>query len=352
MHRAWSAKSTPEMRLALASWKNASSFTVPASARTCCIMPQATAFAVPGGFTLMQALPGVTKIDVLRVAMLQNALALLPADGIVLHEIDWADIELTKTKDGAYLFSNPQGTVSPRMWGLPVVSTPAMTAGDFLVGNFLMGATVYDRMGVEVLISTENVDDFETNRATMRAEERWYRCEASAGVHQGHVRHRQDRPDCAVTAVRYIGRQLQQGGHAPPCCSTRGNRHEIQIADHRHRQRVASQRTAGQGFGVGPDRADVLEAEALAIAGFAESTNEAATVKTIAEKREVADDDADVETELSELLEGNVETVNEAIDAAFDDLTAEQLKSLSVLEAKGKNRKGVLDHIAQYLDAE
>lgn len=136
------------------------------------IMPQATAFAVPGGFTLMQAVPGVTKIDVLRVAMLQNALALLPADGIVLHEIDWADIELTKTKDGAYLFSNPQGTVSPRMWGLPVVNTPAMTAGDFLVGNFLMGATVYDRMGVEVLISTENVDDFETNRATMRAEER------------------------------------------------------------------------------------------------------------------------------------------------------------------------------------
>ena len=61
------------------------------------------------------------------------------------------------------------------------------------------------------------------------------------------------------------------------------------------------------------DRADVLEAEALAVAGFAESTNEAATVKTIAEKREVADDDddADVETELSELLEG-VKTISSA----------------------------------------
>lgn len=136
------------------------------------IMPQATAFAVPAGFALRPADPGVTKIDVLRVAMLQNSLALLPADGIVLHEIDWADIELTKTKDGAYLFSNPQGTVDPRMWALPVVSTPAMTAGDFLVGAFKMGATVYDRMAVEVLISTENVDDFEKNLATMRAEER------------------------------------------------------------------------------------------------------------------------------------------------------------------------------------
>lgn len=133
------------------------------------IMPQATAFALPAGFARRN---GTTKVDVLRIAMLQNAVALLPADGIVLNEVDWADIELTKTTDGAYLFANPQGSVSARMWSLPVVNTPAMTAGDFLVGNFTMGATVYDRMGVEVLLSTENVDDFETNRATMRAEER------------------------------------------------------------------------------------------------------------------------------------------------------------------------------------
>lgn len=133
------------------------------------IMPQATAFALPAGF-LRRA--GTTKVDVLRVAMLQNAVALLPADGIVLNDVDWADIELTKTSDGAYLFANPQGSVSPRMWSLPVVTTPAMTADNFLVGNFTMGATIYDRMSVEVLISTENADDFETNRATMRAEER------------------------------------------------------------------------------------------------------------------------------------------------------------------------------------
>lgn len=133
------------------------------------IMPQATAFAVPAGFTKRS---GVTKIDVLRVAMLQNSVALLPADGIVLNEIDWADIELTKTTDGAYLFANPQGSVDARMWTLPVVATPAINAGEFLVGAFQMGATIYDRMAVEVLISTENTDDFEKNLATMRAEER------------------------------------------------------------------------------------------------------------------------------------------------------------------------------------
>lgn len=133
------------------------------------IMPQATPFALPAGY---QRKPGNTKIDVLRIAMLQNSVALYPATGIVLNEVDWADIETTKTTDGAYLFANPQGSVSPRMWALPVVATPAMTAGDFLVGNFRIGATIYDRMAVEVLISTENVDDFEKNLASMRAEER------------------------------------------------------------------------------------------------------------------------------------------------------------------------------------
>jgi HK97 family phage major capsid protein len=132
------------------------------------IIPQATAFAATAGVTVTNK----TKIDVLRLAMLQGAVALLPPTGIVLNDVDWADIELTKTTDGAYLFANPQGTVQPRMWGLPVVNTPAMDVGDFLVGNFQLGATVYDRMDVEVLISTENVDDFEKNLATVRAEER------------------------------------------------------------------------------------------------------------------------------------------------------------------------------------
>lgn len=130
------------------------------------IVTQATAYSAPITIT------SPTSIDLLRLAMLQASLALWPADGIVLNEADWARIELQKTTDGAYLFANPQGTVESRMWGLPVVATPAIAADKFLVGAFKMGATLYDRMGIEVLISTENVDDFEKNLATMRAEER------------------------------------------------------------------------------------------------------------------------------------------------------------------------------------
>jgi HK97 family phage major capsid protein len=130
------------------------------------IMTQATPYVAPF------VISGATSLDMLRLAMLQAAMALYPADGIVLSQLDWARIQLQKTTDGAYLFANPQGTVEARLWGLPVVDTPAMPVDAFLVGAFRFGATLYDRMGVEILISTENADDFEKNLATMRCEER------------------------------------------------------------------------------------------------------------------------------------------------------------------------------------
>ncbi|WP_019517140.1 phage major capsid protein [Sphingomonas sp. Mn802worker] len=44
--------------------------------------------------------------------------------------------------------------------------------GTFLVGAFKVAATLYDRLKPEVLISSENADDFEKNLLTMRCEER------------------------------------------------------------------------------------------------------------------------------------------------------------------------------------
>lgn len=135
------------------------------------ILPQAAAFAAPAGTG--NQIRFANRIDVLRVAMLQVALALYPTDGIVLHPTDWVLIQLEKTEDGALIISNPiSGAQPPSMWGLPVVDTPSMVQGDFLVGSFRFGAALYDRMSVELLISTENDKDFENNLATMRAEER------------------------------------------------------------------------------------------------------------------------------------------------------------------------------------
>lgn len=135
------------------------------------ILPQAQAFAAPTGTA--NQIRFANRIDVLRVAMLQVALNLYPTDGVVLHPTDWVLIQLEKTEDGALVISNPvSGAQPPAMWGLPVVDTPSMVQGDFLVGAFRFGAALYDRMGLELLISTENDKDFENNLATMRCEER------------------------------------------------------------------------------------------------------------------------------------------------------------------------------------
>lgn len=133
------------------------------------IKPQASDYAVPTGFT---APAGATKIDKLRIAQLQVALALYPADGQVLHPIDWAEIELTKDGEGRYIIGNPQGTIAPTLWGLPVVATTAQTVGEFTVGAFRLAAQVFDRMQSQVLVSTEDGDNFRRNMVTILAEER------------------------------------------------------------------------------------------------------------------------------------------------------------------------------------
>jgi HK97 family phage major capsid protein len=133
------------------------------------VYTQATAYSQP----ITPSFAGdVTKIDVLRLAMLQAFLAEYPSSGIVLHPSDWADIELTKTTDGAYLFANPQGMSGQRLWGLPVVDTQAMTVDKFLVGAFNIGAQIFDRETASVEASTEDSDNFRKNLVTILAEER------------------------------------------------------------------------------------------------------------------------------------------------------------------------------------
>lgn len=131
------------------------------------IVPQASAFAA--AFSVEQQ----SGIDDLRLAMLQAQLARFPASGHVLHFIDWAKIELTKDSLGRYILANPSALAGPTLWGLPVVATEAAAfQGKFLTGAFNAAAQLFDREDANVVISTENADDFEKNMISIRCEER------------------------------------------------------------------------------------------------------------------------------------------------------------------------------------
>ena len=133
------------------------------------IYTQATAFANPSTKTTPS-----NSLDVMRLAMLQVTLAELSATGHVMHDIDWTDIELIKDANTkGYLFSNPFGTLEARLWGLPVAQTnQAGMLGNFLTGSFADAAQIFDREDANVVVSTENADDFEKNMVSIRAEER------------------------------------------------------------------------------------------------------------------------------------------------------------------------------------
>ena len=131
------------------------------------IYTQATAFAPP-----ITVPAPVTRIDVLRLAMLQTALSELMSTGMVLHPADWAAIELLKDTTGQFIIGNPQGNLSPTLWGQPVVPTQSMATGKFLTGAFQLGAQIFDRMDAMVEISTEDDQNFRKNLVTVLAEER------------------------------------------------------------------------------------------------------------------------------------------------------------------------------------
>lgn len=137
------------------------------------IMTQATTFTP----SLSKA--GDTAIDTVRRAIYQvRKQAKLAADATVMTEQDWMDIELQKDSQNRYLFANLQGFVTPILWGRPVVTSDSMdegngtdTGGEFLVGNFQRGATIYDRMSFLFKVGMIN-DDFIKNQRALLVEER------------------------------------------------------------------------------------------------------------------------------------------------------------------------------------
>lgn len=130
------------------------------------LIPQAAAFSAPFAVT------GETGIDRVALALIQAENALLPASGIVLNTLDWGKFKMLKDAQGRYILGPPNSNAQQILWGLPVVSTPAIPVNTFLVGAFETAAQIFDRMLVEILLSTEHNVNFTTNEITVRGEER------------------------------------------------------------------------------------------------------------------------------------------------------------------------------------
>lgn len=128
---------------------------------------------IPQADTFDRGVSGDSKLDTILRAKTQVRLNFYEPNGLVIHPADYEEMMLTKATDaGVYVFGDPRSGGEPNPWGMSVVVTTAIDEGDFLIGDFRRAATIYDRMGTEVLISSENADDFEKNMLTVRIEKR------------------------------------------------------------------------------------------------------------------------------------------------------------------------------------
>jgi HK97 family phage major capsid protein len=133
------------------------------------LIPQSTAFSPP--FTV----DSPSRFDVLLEAIAQSiSVAQLPVTGILLNQLDLLSMMAIKDGQGRSVGGGPLSTSGGivRIWNVPTVGTSTMASGDFLVGAFGISAQLVECTQAEVLISTEDSDNFRKNLVTLLCEER------------------------------------------------------------------------------------------------------------------------------------------------------------------------------------
>lgn len=94
--------------------------------------------------------------------------------GVVLNPLDWQRLETAKATDGHYLMIQfPTGGAEERIWRVPVVVSNAMTAGNFILGDWTLGGKIYEREDISIRVSESHADYFVRNAVAILAEERY-----------------------------------------------------------------------------------------------------------------------------------------------------------------------------------
>jgi len=133
------------------------------------IITDAADFAA-GGFA--NAIESANEFDVLTVALNQLALANYAADYIMINPTDFHKILLLKSSQNEYLVKDWNQGLQPRINGVPVVLTTAITSDKYLVGNFAMGTQLWVRDNVGVEFFKEDGTNVRDGFVTVRVQER------------------------------------------------------------------------------------------------------------------------------------------------------------------------------------
>lgn len=97
-------------------------------------------------------------------------------NAIVIHPNDWQTIRLMRENTasatlGNYLLGPPSAIGATTLWGMPVVESEGVTENTVLVGDFAMGASMFDRERSAIRVGTVD-DQFIRNMQTILGESR------------------------------------------------------------------------------------------------------------------------------------------------------------------------------------
>lgn len=123
---------------------------------------------------------GDPLIEKIGVGVTEVRVSGYEANAVLIHPYDWHSVVTAKGSDDHFLGQvwMAEGR-QPRAWSVAVVETVAAQANDggatsqreILVGDFMRGCQLLDRMGATVMVGL-NADDFTKNKRTILAEER------------------------------------------------------------------------------------------------------------------------------------------------------------------------------------
>lgn len=112
-----------------------------------------------------------TKIDAIRRAITVASIAEYPVTGLAISPEDNQDLDLVKGTDGHYIYLRAVGDgTGNRFFALPRVEVQSMVPGTALVGSYALGAGIWLRDQVEVLITDSHSDWFPKGILAVRAQ--------------------------------------------------------------------------------------------------------------------------------------------------------------------------------------
>lgn len=123
---------------------------------------------------IISSLPAqnATLLDFLLIAIHKIKATGVKPECILLNPENFMEISLLKDNDGKYLLGAPTVGAVATLWGIPVITSNSVAKGKYLIANFTLGATIYDRQQITVEMSDSDENNFQYNLYTLRVERR------------------------------------------------------------------------------------------------------------------------------------------------------------------------------------